>query len=651
MSRSPTRSPFRPIVHLLEDRTVPSADPFAEATPLTGSLITVTGSNVGATAELGEPSGEGTSGTINSVWWSWTAPASTPVEVNTIGSTLDTVLAVYTGDAVDALTLVAANDDAFDTQSQLLFDAVAGQTYRIAVDGFADATGDIVLKLGVRPGNDNFAGAPLSAGGTEVGGNLAATGESGEPLDGTNGTLNTVWWSWTASASETVEISTIGSGFDTILAIYTGDAVDDLTLIAVNDDYDFPNSLASRIAFNASAGMTYHIAVDGYLNETGNVVLNLPPVPPPPPPPPVNNPPSIVGQTMTVNENSAVGTAIGVVAASDPDAGQGLSFSIEGGNPAGAFAIDSTTGAITVANSSALDHEANGSYVLTVRVTDDGSPALSAAADMTVTVADVNEAPIVAAAGPFAVVESAAAGTEVGTVTASDPDAGQNLTYAIVAGNSGNAFAIDSATGRITVANGSALDYESQPTFNLTIRVADDGSPALSATTNVAITLNDRNDAPVLDNSGAMALNEINAGQTNNPGTLVADLIASAGGNRITDQDAGAAEGIAIIAANTSNGSWQFSTNGGATWQALGTVSAGSARLLAADARIRFVPNLLYSGTITTALTFRAWDQTSGINGGLADTTLNGGSIAFSVVTETASLSVRGLLGLGLLGL
>jgi len=632
---------------------VPSADLFADATLLTGSLVTVTGSNVGATAELGEPSGEGTSGTINSVWWSWTAPANTTVEVNTIGSSLDTVLAVYTGDTVDALDLVAANDDAFDTQSQLLFDAVAGQTYRVAVDGYENSTGDIVLKLGTRPANDDFANATVAAGGTVAGGNLAATAETIEPTGGTDGAVNTVWWSWTASASETVEISTIGSDFDTILAIYTGDEVDDLMLIASNDDYDFPNSLASRIAFNAVVGTTYHIAVDGYLNETGNVILNLPPVPPPPPPPPppVNNPPVIADQTFTVNENSAAGTAIGVVAASDPDAGQCLTYANEGGNASGAFAIDSTTGAITVANSSSLDHEANGSYVLVVRVTDDGSPALSAAADVIVTVADVNEAPAFTADGPFTVDENAVAGTDVGTVAASDPDAGQTMSFAIVAGNAGGAFAIDSATGRITVANSAALDYEAQATFNLTVRVADDGSPALSTTTSVAIRLNDRNDAPVLDSSGSMALNEINAGQTNNPGTLVADLIASAGGNRITDQDAGAVEGISIIAANTANGTWQFSTNGGATWQALGSVSSGSARLLAADARIRFVPNLLYSGTITNALTFRAWDQTSGVNGGLASTAENGGSSAFSAAIETASIRVRGLLGLGLLGL
>jgi hypothetical protein len=249
----------------------------------------------------------------------------------------------------------------------------------------------------------------------------------------------------------------------------------------------------------------------------------------------------------------------------------------------------------------------------------------------------------------FDVDENSAAGTVVGTVAASDPDAGQSLSYAIIVGNESGAFAIDGATGAITVVG--PLDHEASESYVLTVEVTDDGSPALSAAASVTLNVADVNEAPMLDTTGAMALDEIGFAQTNNPGTLVADLLASAGGDRITDPDAGAVEGIAITAANTANGSWQFSTDGGATWQALGGVSDGSARLLSADARVRFQPNLLFSGTVANALTFRAWDQTSGVSGGLADTTVNGGSSAFSVETESASIRVRGLLGLGLLGL
>src|SRR5258707_606059 len=164
---------------------------------------------------------------------------------------------------------------------------------------------------------------------------------------------------------------------------------------------------------------------------------------------------------------------------------------------------------------------------------------------------------------PFRVNENTAAGTAVGTVAASDPDAGQTLSYAITGGNDAGAFAINSSTGQITVANAAALDYETSPTFHLIVQATDNGSPALSTCATVTVNLNDVNDAPVLDNSGAMSLKTINALQANT-GTLVSDLLASAGGNRITDEDAGARYGIAIVGADTSHGSWQYSIDGGA---------------------------------------------------------------------------------------
>ena len=169
------------------------------------------------------------------------------------------------------------------------------------------------------------------------------------------------------------------------------------------------------------------------------------------------------------------------------------------------------------------------------------------------------------------------------------------------------------------------------------------GTTAYStATESAAITVTPVNDAPVLDNTGNMAVGTILEDATANTGTLVTDLIASAGGDRIADVDAGALEGIAVTAADTANGSWQYSTNGGTDWLALGSVSTTSARLLAGDTqtRVRMVPNLNFNGTIATAITFRAWDRTTGTNGGTADTSTNGGTTAYSTATETAAIAV-----------
>ena len=84
--------------------------------------------------------------------------------------------------------------------------------------------------------------------------------------------------------------------------------------------------------------------------------------------------------------------------------------------------------------------------------------------------------------------------------------------------------------------------------------------------------------------------------------------------DNVTDVDSGALLGIAVTAADTTNGTWFYSTNNGASWNALGAVANNNARLLAADAntRLYFQPNANYNGTLANAITFRAWDQTSG---------------------------------------
>ena len=130
------------------------------------------------------------------------------------------------------------------------------------------------------PANDNFAGAiTLSGSSTSAGGtNSNATKETGEPNHGGNVGGKSVWWNWTAPSSGDVVIDTNGSNFDTLLGVYTGNAVDSLMLIAGDNDGG-PN-LTSRVAFSATAGVIYQIAVDGTNGASGNIQLNLVLTPP-----------------------------------------------------------------------------------------------------------------------------------------------------------------------------------------------------------------------------------------------------------------------------------------------------------------------------------------------------------------------------------
>ena len=157
------------------------------------------------------------------------------------------------------------------------------------------------------------------------------------------------------------------------------------------------------------------------------------------------------------------------------------------------------------------------------------------------------------------------------------------------------------------------------------------------------------NTAPVLNAAPSPVLTAINedaGAPVGAVGTLITSLVDLPGGgglNNVTDVDSGALVGLAVTAADTTNGTWFYSTNNGASWNALGAVAANNARLLAADAntRLYFQPNANFNGALPTAITFRAWDRTSGVNGGLADSTVNGGSTAFSTLTDTAALTVN----------
>jgi protocadherin Fat 4 len=144
------------------------------------------------------------------------------------------------------------------------------------------------------------------------------------------------------------------------------------------------------------------------------------------------------------------------------------------------------------------------------------------------------------------------------------------------------------------------------------------------------------NDAPVLDNSGFMSLTTITEDDTSNSGNTVAQIIASAGGDRITDPDSGALEGIAISGVTGSNGTWQYNTGSG--WTDVGSVSSTSALLLRATDSLRFVPNGLNGDTGTVL--FQAWDQTSGTAGTKVDSSVSGGATAFSTQLEAAVITV-----------
>jgi subtilase family serine protease len=147
--------------------TAPANDNFANAVAFKNvNSFTWTGTNVGATKQPGEPNHAGNPGGA-SVWVDWVAPANGPVTVSTTGSSFTTLLAVYTGNSVSNLRLVANNNHSGTLTSGLVFTARQGVIYRIAVDGYnggsGPAEGQITLNLVLTPAGHSTGGHVLTA--------------------------------------------------------------------------------------------------------------------------------------------------------------------------------------------------------------------------------------------------------------------------------------------------------------------------------------------------------------------------------------------------------------------------------------------------------------------------------------------------------
>ncbi len=115
--------------------------------------------------------------------------------------------------------------------------------------------------------NDMFAAAfALNLNGISVGQvsvNDGATKESGEPNHAENAGGKSVWFSFTPAATMNVRINAMEANFDTLLAVYTGSNVNNLTFVGSNDDCSSTCFGASTVDLVLSGGQTYYIAVDG----------------------------------------------------------------------------------------------------------------------------------------------------------------------------------------------------------------------------------------------------------------------------------------------------------------------------------------------------------------------------------------------------
>ena len=224
-----------------------------------------------------------------------------------------------------------------------------------------------------------------------------------------------------------------------------------------------------------------------------------------------NEAPTAVSLDNTSVDENAAGAVVGTLTASDPDAGDTHTFTVDD------LRFEVVAGKLKLKAGESLDHEVSAGVAVTVTATDSGG--LSTSQVFTIAVNDLNEAPTAVSLTNTSVDENAA-GAVVGTLTASDPDAGDS-----------HIFTVDDARfevvgDQLKLKAGESLDHEASASVAVTVTATDSGGLATSQI--FTVTVNDLNEAPTavsLDNAsvdenaagavvGALSASDLDAGDS-----------------------------------------------------------------------------------------------------------------------------------------
>ncbi len=266
---------------------------------------------------------------------------------------------------------------------------------------------------------------------------------------------------------------------------------------AASFDYETKNSYSILVQVTDAGGLTF-------TKQFTIAVTN------------VNEAPTAIALSSTsIAENQPSGTLVGTLSATDPDAGDSFTYALV----SGAGGADNASFMITgnqLTTTASFDYETKNSYSILVQVTDAGG--LTFTKQFTIAVTNVNEAPTAIALSSTSIAENQPSGTVVGTLSATDPDAGDSFTYALVSGAGG----ADNASFMITgnqLATTASFDYETKNSYSILVQVTDAGG--LTFTKQFTIAVTNVNEAPT-----AIALSSTSVAENQPSGTLVGTLSA-----------------------------------------------------------------------------------------------------------------------------
>lgn len=412
--------------------------------------------------------------------------------VNLGGNVTPSTVTWNTGGFVPTGSILIMNSAVADAQIEFKNPInLNGATQTIQVDDNTGSTADLALFSGlISSGSLTKAGAGtliLSNGGntyTDTAVNAGALRVTGKAGTGTA----TVASGGTIAGTGTVPALVVSSGGT--LAVYdTGSGPSQLTvsgaltITGATLDATAAGTLnsASNYVIATCASRTGTFAVTNGLPVTHGVeytATNITLVR-------LNQAPTDIAlSAASVAENQSVGTAVGTLSSTDPDAGATFTYTLvpgTGDTDNGSFTIDGDT----LKTAALFDYETKSSYSIRIRTTDQGS--LYYEEVFTITVANVNEAPTDIMLSASSVAENEPVGTSIGTLSSSDPDAGNTFTYTLVAGVGGTdnaSFAIDGNT----LKTAASLSYEPQSNYSVRVRSTDQGGLFVEEAFTVTVT-------------------------------------------------------------------------------------------------------------------------------------------------------------------
>jgi len=453
-----------------------------------------------------------------------------------------------------------------------------------------------------------------------------------------------------------------------------GSAIAGLTLGAVDPDagqtltYSLLDSADGRFTINAATGVvtvadatklnfetaaSHQITVqvnDGTATSSANFTIAVTNVAP-------TAPADADAAANTVSEGAVNGAIVAglTIGATDQNGGA-LTYSLTD-DAGGRFAINATTGAVTVADASRIDYDAATSHQITVRANDGTT---SAATDTTFTIGVTNAAPSTPADADTAansVSEGAANGALVG-ITATAAEAGTGaLTYGLSDDANGR-FAIDALTGVVSVADATKLNFETATSHQITVRAADAQGAASNQTFTIAVA-NAAPTTPTDSNPGATTVSEgaangdevgLTVGATDvNGGALTYSLLDNAGGRFTINATTGvvtvANANLLNFEAATSHQVLVQTSDGTATSSASFTIDVTNVAPGAptdGNAAANTISEAAVNGTVVSGLTIGAIEPNGGVTYSLTDDA--GGRFAINAATGVVTVADASLL-------